>query len=479
VRLLRLVAPAALSAALILPAGAGQARSLATGTVVAWGCQGFAADAGQCGVPGGLSGVTAIAAGWSSSLALKGDGTVVAWGCGGGNDDGQCNVPSGLTGVTAIAAGLAHSLALKSDGTVVAWGCANGASWGQCSVPAGLTGVTAIAAGSFHSLAAKSDGSVVAWGCGINDFGQCSVPAGLSGVVAVAAGDTDSVALKSDGTIVGWGGCFYGQCPQNGFSGVSAISAGYAHTLAVVGNGHVGAWGCADFDHGQCDINVLNGITNAVGVAAGVHHSLVLKADGTVVALGCRILNGFGDFGQCNVPAGLSGVSAVAAGLTHSLALIGPRKQTITFAPLPDKTYGEPDFTVGATASSGLPVSFAASGSCTVSNATVHLTGPGSCTITASQAGNADYRPAADVSQTFSIAPAPCRVPKVTGKRLAAARAALVRSHCRAGNVRRAYSRRKAKGIVLAQSRRPGAVLPPGSKVDLVVSKGRKPKKAE
>jgi alpha-tubulin suppressor-like RCC1 family protein len=33
-------------------------------------------------VPGGLAGVTAIAAGDSHSLALKNDGTVVAWGCG-------------------------------------------------------------------------------------------------------------------------------------------------------------------------------------------------------------------------------------------------------------------------------------------------------------------------------------------------------------------------------------------------------------
>ncbi len=50
-------------------------------------------------------------------------GRPVAWGCGTGGDLGQCNVPSGLSGVTAISAGYAHSLALKRDGTVVAWGC--------------------------------------------------------------------------------------------------------------------------------------------------------------------------------------------------------------------------------------------------------------------------------------------------------------------------------------------------------------------
>src|SRR5947208_3509510 len=82
-------------------------------------------------------------------------GRPVAWGCGAGNDFGQCNVPSGLAGVTAIAAGYAHSLALKGDGTVVAWGCGGGLDFGQCNVPSGLAGVTAISAGGLHSLALK------------------------------------------------------------------------------------------------------------------------------------------------------------------------------------------------------------------------------------------------------------------------------------------------------------------------------------
>src|SRR5205807_6676792 len=71
-----------------------------------------------------------------------------------------------------------------------------------------------------------------------------------------------------------------------------------------------------------------------------------------------------------------------------------------------NKMFGDLDFLVSPTASSGLPVSLSAIGNCTVttpSPGTVHTTGAGACTITASQAGNANYNAAANVPQTFSI----------------------------------------------------------------------------
>jgi hypothetical protein len=80
--------------------------------------------------------------------------------------------------------------------------------------------------------------------------------------------------------------------------------------------------------------------------------------------------------------------------------------QTITFPTLPDRTFGEADFTVSATASSGLEVNFTATGKCTVSGGLVHLVGAGSCTVTAHQAGNTSYLAAADVAQSFDIAKA-------------------------------------------------------------------------
>ena len=80
--------------------------------------------------------------------------------------------------------------------------------------------------------------------------------------------------------------------------------------------------------------------------------------------------------------------------------------QAITFAQPADKIVGAPDFDVSATGGdSGNPVTFAATpgGTCTISGSTVHITGVGTCTITASQAGNANYLAAPDVSQRFNV----------------------------------------------------------------------------
>jgi hypothetical protein len=86
--------------------------------------------------------------------------------------------------------------------------------------------------------------------------------------------------------------------------------------------------------------------------------------------------------------------------------LSGPVKtnQTITFAPLADKTFGDPDFVVAATSSSALTVTFSPSGNCTMSGTSVHLTSPGTCTITATQAGDANYNVAPNVARSFNIA---------------------------------------------------------------------------
>ena len=77
--------------------------------------------------------------------------------------------------------------------------------------------------------------------------------------------------------------------------------------------------------------------------------------------------------------------------------------QAITFGTLIDKTYGDADFAVSASSDSSLTVSFGATGDCSISGNTVHITGAGSCTVIAHQAGDGNYNVASEVSQSFTI----------------------------------------------------------------------------
>jgi photosystem II stability/assembly factor-like uncharacterized protein len=96
---------------------------------------------------------------------------------------------------------------------------------------------------------------------------------------------------------------------------------------------------------------------------------------------------------------------SVVYSYASSSVQIGKASQTITFADPGAKTFGAPDFTVAPTASSGLAVTVTvgASDPCTVSGLTIHLTGSGSCSITAGQAGNANFDAAASVTRTIEI----------------------------------------------------------------------------
>jgi len=213
-----------------------------------------------------MTGVIAIAAGHTYSLALKSGGAVWAWGsnwsgalANGTTDSNAHPTPaqvSGVSGITAVAAGWNQVLALKNDGTVWAWGENGSGQLGIGAVPGypnnpippdytpvqvpGLSGVSAVAAGG-ASLALKGDG---VWAWGPNYHGQCGqghsdypqiimLPAqvkgvggsgNLTGVTAITTHLGDHcLALKSDGTVVAWGVNEYGQL-GDGTSGTQRLT---------------------------------------------------------------------------------------------------------------------------------------------------------------------------------------------------------------------------------------------------------------
>jgi hypothetical protein len=90
-------------------------------------------------------------------------------------------------------------------------------------------------------------------------------------------------------------------------------------------------------------------------------------------------------------------------GSANGQLVIAKASQAITFAPLDTKILGAADFNVSATGGdSGNAVTFAATGSCTISGNTVRITGVGNCDITASQAGNDNYSAATPVTRSFN-----------------------------------------------------------------------------
>ncbi|WP_353569793.1 Ig-like domain-containing protein, partial [Candidatus Albibeggiatoa sp. nov. BB20] len=106
---------------------------------------------------------------------------------------------------------------------------------------------------------------------------------------------------------------------------------------------------------------------------------------------------------KIHVDSASDAVGGGSGGLISLTVDLAKLSQSITFNSLSTKTYGDVDFTVSASASSGLSVSFSTSGNCSNSGSTISISGAGSCNVTASQSGNSNYNAATSVPQTFTI----------------------------------------------------------------------------
>ncbi len=168
----------------------------------------------------------------------------------------------------------------------------------------------------------------------------------------------------------------------------ASIGAGQSETLTatIAGAASPALSGVVTFFDGTTSI----GTGNVTATSTGGTATLTTP----YLAIGTRSLTAhYG--GDTNYTASVSAAQTVTVSGTP---------QTITFPAIPNHVYGDAPFALTATASSGLAVSYSVvSGPATVSGSTVTLTGIGTVTIQATQAGNTTYAAATPVSQSFLV----------------------------------------------------------------------------
>ena len=402
------------------------------GRVVAWGDN----TRGQSTVPEGLSGVIAIAAGTFHTVALKDDGTVVAWGA---NTLGQCNVPVGLDRVVAIAAGNAHTLAVKDDGTLVGWG---DNKIGQATVPHDPYGEELASAVSYSTADNSATITPAAplplattltatLNRGVRSLDGTHAAADYSWSFTTVTSPVTTTASPAGGTY---------SSPQS-----VTLTANEPATIYYTTNGATPTT-TSNVYSGAIPIPATTTLKffardtsgNSEAVKTAVY---VLNLDTTPPVTTPSPAGGTYSSPQsvtltANEPATIyyttNGATPTTASNVYSGAIPIPatttlkffardtagnseavrtalytilQNQTISFAPLPTRTYGDPSFTLTATASSGLTVSYTSSNPAvaTVSGATVTIVGAGTAVITASQGGDGSYNPATAVARTLTV----------------------------------------------------------------------------
>jgi alpha-tubulin suppressor-like RCC1 family protein len=226
-----------------------------------------------------------------------------------------------------------------------------------------LTGIAAISAGEAHTCAVTSAGGLRCWGSNRNSQlgrGILYVPitnttpvdvVGLDrGITAVAAGGFQTCALRDTGGVTCWGvyhwytgrsGGMYGNpTPTDvpGLSnGVTAITTGWGHACALMQTGGVKCWGTSGWGqlggaapaYSNVPVDVAGLSSGVTAIAAGDDHSCALLAAGGVKCWGRNLEgqlgNGAMDHSR-STPVDVSGLSsgvvAIAAGGTHSCALL-------------------------------------------------------------------------------------------------------------------------------------------------------------
>ena len=155
----------------------------------------------------------------------------------------------------------------------------------------------------------------------------------------------------------------------------------------------------ADKTYGDAAFNLF-----ATGVSSG--SPIVFTSSDPLVATVLGNTVTIVGVGPVTITASQAGTSNYNSAVDVSQSFtINKANQTITFNALVNRTTADNSFTLGGFASSNLALSYASSNAAvaSISGTLVTIVGPGSTTITVSQAGNNLYNAATDVNQTQII----------------------------------------------------------------------------
>jgi alpha-tubulin suppressor-like RCC1 family protein len=474
-------------------------------------------------LPSGSAPVTEVAAGAYFSLAVTSGGQLYSFG---ENEFGQLgratndstaapnptptlvDLPGATGPVTDVAAGAYFSLAVTSTGQLFAFGVNERGQLGSSvnnggytpnptptlvDLPSGSGAVTRVAAGYSFALVLTSSGQL--YGFGENHYGQLGSTVNNGSSAANPTPELLSLP-GADGPVV-------------------QITAGFAHSLVLTSTGQLYAFGENAFGQLGSTINsgsymanptpTAVGLPGAIGpvirVGAGVNSSFAITSSGQLYSFG---ENRYGQLGNTNnsgvfeaanptpnlsdLPGGTT-IASVGGGPSSYDTLAVVSDLAVTTGALPAGLLGVP-YGATAQASGGTaPYRWTAGGlpaGLGIDSATGQITGTPTATPSSAVTLSVTDAEGTTASATLPlmIPPAPaasatnpavsaaavhtCRVPKLKGEKLKAAKKRIKAADCKLGKVTKKGSARR-KPEVVKQKPAVGTTRPAGSKINVVL----------
>ncbi len=148
--------------------------------------------------------------------------------------------------------------------------------------------------------------------------------------------------------------------------------------------------------------NVDTQATTTTGVPA----LSVVDTSGTVYPVGSTLLSGTYTIMVKSGTLALTGTAANNYQLVYAngtLSVTGEQGQTLSFPPIGNVSYGASPIQLGASSTSGLPITYTVTGPATIAGNLLTVTGAGAVAVTANQIGTSQYSAATPLTVSFSV----------------------------------------------------------------------------